>query len=127
VVPMLTPVRRDNSPIEKVACGSIERIEIPLDPVAATGCRTNAMTDQAENRITLAQAEARRVGEEGSQRLLTLGAILGAPAASTSCVLPLALFGPATSRAWIANVTQLAPIPPYPRPVPPASPPPRYS
>src|SRR5260370_5997697 len=113
MVSMLTPVRRDNSPIEKVACGSIERIEIPLDPVAATGCRTNAMTDQAENRITLAQAEARRVGEERSQRLLTLGAILGALAASTCCVVPLVLFGLGISGAWIANVTQLAPYQPY--------------
>src|SRR5258708_8399809 len=71
---------------------------------------TNAMTDQAVSRITLAQAEARRVGEERSQRLLTLGGILGALAASTCCVVPLVLFGLGISGAWIANRT---PLPPY--------------
>jgi mercuric ion transport protein len=39
--------------------------------------------------------------------------VLGALAASSCCILPLALFGLGVSGAWIGNLTQLAPYQPY--------------
>jgi len=71
------------------------------------------MTDQAENRIPLVQTDASRVSEERAQRLLTLGGLLGAVAAVSCCVVPLALFAIGVSGAWIANLAQLAPYHAY--------------
>ncbi len=71
------------------------------------------MTDQAENQIALAQAEAGRIGDGRTQKLLTLGGIIGALAAASCCVAPLALFGIGVSGAWIANLTWLAPYHAY--------------
>jgi mercuric ion transport protein len=47
------------------------------------------------------------------QRLTTAGGILGAIAASSCCILPLALFSLGVSGAWIGNLTWLAPYQPY--------------
>jgi mercuric ion transport protein len=47
----------------------------------------------------------------GSQ-LMAIGGILGALAASSCCILPLALFGLGVSGAWIGNFTRLAPYQP---------------
>lgn len=47
------------------------------------------------------------------QALATAGGLLGALAASSCCILPLALFGLGVSGAWIGNFTQLAPYQPY--------------
>lgn len=46
-------------------------------------------------------------------RLVAAGGILGALAASSCCILPLALFSLGISGAWIANFTALAPYKPY--------------
>ena len=43
---------------------------------------------------------------------MVAGGLLGALAASSCCILPLALFGLGVSGAWIANLTQLAPYQP---------------
>jgi len=48
-----------------------------------------------------------------TQRLLTLGGVIGAVAAASCCVLPLALFALGVGGAWIANLTRLAPYHPY--------------
>ena len=48
-----------------------------------------------------------------AQKLLTAGGVLGAIAASSCCILPLALFGLGVSGAWIGNLTRLAPYQPY--------------
>jgi mercuric ion transport protein len=48
-----------------------------------------------------------------SQKLAVVGGILGAIAASSCCILPLALFSLGISGAWIGNLTQLAPYQPY--------------
>ena len=48
-----------------------------------------------------------------AQKLLTAGGLLGALAASSCCIVPLALFGLGVSGAWIGNLTQLAPYQPY--------------
>jgi mercuric ion transport protein len=57
------------------------------------------MTNQAENRVALAQSEAGRISEERTQRLFALGGIVGALLAASCCVVPLALFGLGVSGA----------------------------
>jgi mercuric ion transport protein len=47
------------------------------------------------------------------QTLAATGGILGALAASSCCILPVALFSLGISGAWIGNFTQLAPYKPY--------------
>lgn len=47
------------------------------------------------------------------QGLMAAGGLLGALAASSCCILPLALFGLGVSGAWIGNFTQLAAYQPY--------------
>jgi mercuric ion transport protein len=47
------------------------------------------------------------------QTLMAVGGLLGALAASSCCILPLALFGLGVTGAWIGNFTQLAPYQPY--------------
>ena len=44
--------------------------------------------------------------------LAAAGGILGALAASSGCILPLALFAFGVSGAWIGNLTALAPYQP---------------
>jgi mercuric ion transport protein len=63
-----------------------------------------AMTINQENR----GAEMPR-----AQKVMAVGGILGAVAASSCCVLPLALFSLGISGAWIGGFTQLAPYQPY--------------
>ena len=46
------------------------------------------------------------------QRLMAAGGILGALAASSCCIVPLALFGLGVSGAWIGNLPRLAPYQP---------------
>ena len=43
---------------------------------------------------------------------MAAGGLLGAIAASSCCILPLALFGLGVSGAWIGNFTRLAPYQP---------------
>jgi mercuric ion transport protein len=50
---------------------------------------------------------------EHAKALLAAGGLLGALAASSCCILPLALFGLGVSGAWIGNFTRLAPYHPY--------------
>lgn len=47
------------------------------------------------------------------QQAMAAGGLLGALAASSCCLLPLALFALGVSGAWIANFTRLAPYQPY--------------
>ena len=47
------------------------------------------------------------------QRLMAAGSLLGALAASSCCILPLALFVVGISGAWIGNFTRLAAYQPY--------------
>ena len=44
---------------------------------------------------------------------MAAGGLLGALAASSCCILPLALFGLGVSGAWIGNFTRLAVYQPY--------------
>lgn len=47
------------------------------------------------------------------QTLMAAGGLLGALAAASCCILPLALFSLGVSGAWIGNFTQLALYQPY--------------
>jgi mercuric ion transport protein len=47
------------------------------------------------------------------QNLMAAGGLLGALAASSCCILPLALFGLGVSGAWIGNFTRLASYQPW--------------
>ncbi len=47
------------------------------------------------------------------QNLIAAGGLLGALAASSCCIVPLALFGLGVSGAWIGNFTRLAVYQPY--------------
>jgi mercuric ion transport protein len=53
------------------------------------------------------------IGDTRRQGLMAAGGLLGALAASSCCILPLALFGLGISGAWIGNFTRLAPYQPY--------------
>ncbi|MER8864099.1 mercuric transporter MerT family protein [Mesorhizobium sp. M0751] len=46
------------------------------------------------------------------QRLVAIGGILGALAASSCCIIPLVLFSLGVGGAWIGNLTVLAPYKP---------------
>src|SRR6516164_8104794 len=61
----------------------------------------------------MAIKEENKSDRSGSaQALLAAGGLLGALAASSCCILPLALFGLGISGAWIGNLTALAPYQP---------------
>src|SRR6516162_6211302 len=116
MVSILTPVRRESSPIDRLPgeIGATERIgKISLDPVAATGCSLGAMSSQAENHGRRARPEAGLLNVPRTQKFLAAGGVIGALAASSCCLVPLVLFGLGVSGAWIANLTQLAPYQPY--------------
>jgi len=57
---------------------------------------------------TPSRAEAPESNAAGRQRLVAVGGILGALAASSCCIVPLVLFGMGISGAWIGNLTILA-------------------
>lgn len=64
---------------------------------------------------SLNDGTARAIGPadiERRQKLVAAGGVLGALAASSCCLLPLALFGLGIGGAWIGNLTALAPYQP---------------
>ena len=71
------------------------------------------MTSQVERRASLSRPETTPNPVDVRQRLLAGGSLLGALAASSCCLLPLALFGVGISGAWIGYLTGLAPYQPY--------------
>ena len=71
---------------------------------------------RCESRGSSAAGATEPIGDAFSQRtqkLAVVGGILGAIAASSCCILPLALFSLGISGAWIGNLTALAPYQPY--------------
>ncbi|WP_439544027.1 mercuric transporter MerT family protein [Hyphomicrobium sp.] len=50
--------------------------------------------------------------QAGRQRLVAVGGILGALAASSCCIVPLILFSLGIGGAWIGNLTAFAPYKP---------------
>jgi mercuric ion transport protein len=69
------------------------------------------MTSQVDDRIARSEANSRNL--DLSQSLLAGGGVLGALAASSCCLVPLALFGIGVGGAWIGYLTRLAPYQPY--------------
>src|SRR6516165_4064254 len=109
MVSILTPVSRDNSPIgmpshppprEAVIWGMLET----LASVVTTGCKLRDMS--VKEGVTAARASR-------GPALLAAGGLVGALAASSCCILPLALFSIGVSGAWIGSFTRLAPYQPY--------------
>ena len=62
--------------------------------------------------MTLKQELQKGLSQQGL-KLLAVGGLAGALAASSCCILPVALFGLGISGAWIGNFTRLAPFQPY--------------
>ncbi|NWH08359.1 MAG: mercury transporter MerT [Alphaproteobacteria bacterium] len=60
-----------------------------------------------------ADSSAPERGDAGRQRLIAVGGILGALAASSCCIVPLVLFSLGIGGAWIGNLTALAPYKPF--------------
>ncbi len=48
-----------------------------------------------------------------SQRIVAIGSVIGALAASACCVLPFVLFGLGIGGAWMGNLTAMAPYKPF--------------
>ena len=71
------------------------------------------MSSQVGNRTRLAGFAMNSPNHDLSQRLLAGGGVLGAVAASSCCLVPLALFGLGVGGAWIGYLTRLAPYQPY--------------
>ena len=71
------------------------------------------MASQADDRTRHAGSAANSRKLDLGQRLLAGGGVLGAVAASSCCLLPLALFGIGVGGAWIGYLTRLAPYQPY--------------
>jgi len=51
--------------------------------------------------------------QPGAAGLAAAASLLGALAASSCCIVPLALFGLGATGAWIGNLARLAPFQPY--------------
>ena len=64
-----------------------------------------------QSEILERRAEA-PIGEAGRTKLAVAGGLVGALAASSCCILPLALFSLGIGGAWIGNLTALAPYQP---------------
>jgi mercuric ion transport protein len=60
----------------------------------------------------IAASSAGGIETHGRQRLVAAGGLFGAIAASSCCLLPLALFSLGIGGAWIGNLTALAPYQP---------------
>ena len=66
----------------------------------------------AETSLAAAPRRSERALSTGRAGLAATGGILGALAASSCCILPLALFTLGVSGTWIGNLTALAPYQP---------------
>jgi len=67
------------------------------------------MTGQAQTQAGLARRDAALRSLPRTQGILAAGGVIGALAASSCCIVPLALFALGISGAWIGNLTALAP------------------
>ena len=73
--------------------------------IEAMNAQSNSLREDAARAIGAADTERR-------QKLAAAGGVLGALAASSCCLLPLALFSLGIGGAWIGNLTALAPLQP---------------
>ena len=70
------------------------------------------MNGQSETLQTTGGTEAETADRATWKGLAAAGALVGALAASSCCILPLALFAVGVGGAWMANLTALAPYQP---------------
>jgi mercuric ion transport protein len=68
--------------------------------------------DTTQANLAAAASRSEVAPSAGKARWAAAGGILGALAASSCCILPLALFMLGISGAWIGNLTALAPYQP---------------
>ena len=73
--------------------------------IEAMNAQSNSLKEGAARATGAADTERR-------QKLAAAGGVLGALAASSCCLLPLALFSIGIGGAWIGNLTALAPYQP---------------
>jgi len=66
----------------------------------------------AETSLSAAPSRSEAAPSPGKAGLAAAGGILGALAASSCCIVPVALFTLGVSGAWIGNLTALAPYQP---------------
>jgi mercuric ion transport protein len=71
------------------------------------------MRSQVNGRTRLPGSKANSQNVDLSQKLLAGGGVFSALAASSCCLVPLALFGIGIGGAWIGYLTRLAPYQPY--------------
>jgi mercuric ion transport protein len=71
------------------------------------------MSSQVDDRTPLERSEGNSRKIDLGQRLLAGGGVLGALAASSCCLVPLALFGIGVGGTWMSYLTRLAPYQPY--------------
>jgi mercuric ion transport protein len=71
------------------------------------------MTSQVDDQTRLAGSEANSRKLDLGQKIFAGVGLLGALAASSCCLVPLALFGIGVGGAWIGHLTRLAPYQPY--------------
>ena len=71
------------------------------------------MSSQVDDRTRLEGSETHSRNLDLGRKLLAGGGVLGAFAASSCCLVPLALFGLGVGGAWIGYLTRLAPYQPY--------------
>jgi mercuric ion transport protein len=71
------------------------------------------MSSQVDDRTRFEGSETHSRNLDLGQKLLAGGGVLGALAASSCCLVPLALFGLGIGGAWIGHLTRLAPYQPY--------------
>ena len=104
---MLTPVAFETWPIVNGAALAfvIISVALRLAPVVTTGCKVVGMKVKSELSL---EPTPLKLGP----RILAIGALITALAASSCCILPVALFSLGISGAWISNFTQLAPYKP---------------
>src|SRR3546814_16397700 len=117
MVSILTPVCFESAPM--VSAGPRERVMAdmnePLEPIATTGpiLPLESPSRRKEEMDREGQAAFGASGRAARKaRLAATGGVLGAIAALSCCIMPLALFALGISGAWIANLTALAPYQP---------------
>lgn len=71
-----------------------------------------AASQSKARQVAPASSDASERDLVGRQRLVAVGGILGAFAASSWCIVPLVLFSLGVGGAWISNLTALAPYQP---------------
>ena len=90
---------------------------IPTNTKTIFGCETpmsiSRDTEMSSYTASVAKAKgATKADPDRRQGLVAAGGVLGALAASSCCILPLALFSLGIGGAWIGNLTALAPYQP---------------